>query len=112
MFYVSVSTRLLLSSCPIIYWWVAMWTTPYVPETRLKHNEVRWPVPSRKTFTSVEEKLATGISIEANRLSPWWSNLALDERPRLNTIGKWIQNFFAIYALIGIIMFSNYLPWT
>ena len=89
-----------------------MWTTPYSLESQYKPNEVRWPLPSRKTFTSVEEKIATGISLEANRLSPWWSNLVLDERPRLDDIGKWIQNYCASYALIGIIMFCNYLPWT
>ena len=89
-----------------------MWTTPHVPETHFKPNEIRWPLPARKTFSSVEEKLATGILLEANRPPPWWSNLAIDERPRLDTIGKWIQNYFVIYALLGIIMFSNYLPWT
>ena len=89
-----------------------MWTTPYVPEHSSKANEIRWPGPPGKASLSVEERISIGILQEANRPPPWWSNLAIDERPRLDSIGKWIQNYFAFYALIGIIMFSNYLPWT
>ena len=107
-----VSTRLLLSSCPIIYWWVAMWTTPYAPEASKKTCDVKWPIPPVKPSVSVEERISIGILKEANRPPPWWSNLAFDERPRLDFLGQWIQNYFVFYSLIGIIMFSNYLPWT
>ena len=87
-------------------------TTPYVPQNSNKSIEVRWPEPPRNASLSVEERISIGILKEADRPPPWWSNLAIDERPRLDSFGKWIQNYFAFYALIGIIMFSNYLPWT
>ena len=110
--YISVSTRLLLSSCPVIYWWVAMLTTPYTEDKPHGVNEIRWSMPTGKISASTEEKINAGMLLEANRQGPWWSNLALDERGRLDTTGLWIQNYFIIYGLLGIILFSNYLPWT
>ena len=89
-----------------------MWTTPYTPDASYSATEVRWPLLPGKKYASVEEKVAIGISIEANRPPPWWSNIALDERNRLDEAGKWIQNYFVLYALIGIFMFCNHLPWT
>ena len=89
-----------------------MWTTPYTPRKPFNSNEIRWPIPPHKTFTSVEEKVRAGITLEVTRPPPWWSNLAFDERVRLDETGKWIQNYFAFYAFVGIIMFANYLPWT
>ena len=110
--YVSVSTRLLLSSCPVIYWWVAMLTTPHTVDKLQGANEIRWSMPTGKISASTEEKINAAMLLEANRQGPWWSNLALDERGRLDTTGLWIQNYFIIYGLLGIILFSNYLPWT
>ena len=110
--HVQVSTRMLLSSCPVIYWWAAMWTTPYKPNKSHGPSEIKWPVVPGKKFSTSEEALAASITYEAARLPPWWSNLALDERVHLDLPGKWIQNYFAVYAIIGIAMFSNYLPWT
>ena len=89
-----------------------MWTTPYTPEKPFNPNAVRWQIPPGKTFASAEEKLAASITFEVTRPQPWWSNLAFDERVRLDVIGRWIQNYFAFYAFVGIIMFANYLPWT
>lgn len=89
-----------------------MWTTPFAPETSKKTCDVKWPLPQVKPSLSVEERISIGILKEANRPPPWWSNIAFDERPRLDCLGQWIQNYFVFYSLIGIIMFSNYLPWT
>ena len=89
-----------------------MWTTPYIPEKSFTPNEIRWPAPPGKTFASSEEKLAAGITFEVTRPPPWWSNLAFDERVRIDSHGRWIQNYFAFYSFVGIIMFVNYLPWT
>ena len=89
-----------------------MWTTPYTPDQSFNSNKVNWPLPSGKTFASTEEKLAAGIAFEVTRPPPWWSNLAFDERVCLDAVGKWIQNYFASYALVGIIMFANHWPWT
>ena len=108
----SVSTRLLLSSCPVIYWWVAMLTTPCTEYKLQGVNEIRWSMPTGKISASTEEKINAAMFLEANRQGPWWSNLAFDERGRLDNTGLWIQNYFMIYGLLGIILFSNYLPWT
>ena len=108
----SVSTRLLLSSCPVIYWWVAMLTTPHTEDKLQSANEIRWSMPTGKISASTEDKINAAMLLEANRQGPWWSNLALDERDRLDSTGLRIQNYFLIYGLLGIILFSNYLPWT
>ena len=89
-----------------------MWTPPYKPNKSHGPSEIRWPAVPGKKFSTSEEALAASITYEATRLPPWWSNLALDERVNLDLPGKWIQNYFALYAIIGIAMFSNYLPWT
>ena len=89
-----------------------MLTTPNFSDDSKKPSDVKWPIPPSKAALSPEERISIGIMKEANRPPPWWSNLAIDERPRLDSYGKLIQNYFAFYALIGIIMFSNYLPWT
>ena len=89
-----------------------MLTTPYSPESSKKTYDVKWPIPPGKASLSVEERISIGMLKESNRPPPWWSNLTVDERPRLDNFGKWIQNYFAFYAFVGIILFSNYLPWT
>ena len=88
-----------------------MWTTPQKSNEFVSPNQIRWPKATGSTFATADEALAAAINKEVTQ-EKWWKNLAFDERVYLDDCGKWIQNYFLGYALIGILLFVNYFPWT
>ena len=96
--HVQISTRLLCSSSPVLYWIAAVVTTP--PD--------RKPCPANLDFA--KEELATKIETKEN-LENNFRNV-LTEEPIVSDEARWIKLYFVSYAIIGTIMFSNFLPWT
>ena len=66
-FHVQISTRMLCSSCPVIYWWAAMLSSP-----RTKTKPV--PIFPNKNHMDVVLKLESVTNLESG-----WKNLLVDE---------------------------------
>ena len=103
--HVQVVTRMMASSTPVIYWWLAVLTTP--PQRKPQHVN---PDHNSGLKTPRNEVIAQ-LESEENFNSSW-KNLVFDERPMMPKIGVWLLNYFVGYACIGTIMFVNFLPWT
>ena len=88
--HVQVSTRLLCSSTPVIYWWASLMT---LPKGKRPHKR--------------DQPLESVDNLKSN-----WNNLVQDERPALTRDGLYLQNYFVIYAAVGTALFANFLPWT
>ncbi len=99
--HVQISTRLIMSSSPFLYWVAALATSS----------------PEQKPVAIVDlEKPVTVVAailqIEAREnLERSWRCLLTEERVETKE-GKQIQRYFLAYAIIGTILFANSLPWT
>ena len=100
--HVQVVTRMMSSSTPVIYWWLAVLTTPL--DQKPQHM-------SQDMGKNPRKEVITQLESEENMKSSW-KNLVFDERPKMPKIGVWLMNYFVGYACIGTIMFVNFLPWT
>ncbi len=100
--HVQVATRLIASSSPVIYWWMAVLTTPKERKPLHKHSE-SLKYPRLDVLSHIES---------AENMQSHWKNLVLDERPSMPKIGVWSVNYFVSYACIGCVLFANFLPWT
>jgi len=105
--HVQVSTRILCSSCPIIYWWAAMLTAP--PEKTkpipVYYGSAGANGPAPETLLKLER---------LENLNCWWNCLVIDEW-RGNRVPKdfrWILPYFVGYSVVGTVLFANFLPWT
>ena len=47
-------------------------------------------------------------------LDSWWNNILLEEwnGNRVPKDFKWILPYFIGYAILGTVLFANFLPWT
>lgn len=99
---VQVATRLLASSTPVVYWWMAVLTTP--KDRKPEHKSAYELGNNRMDLLA---KLETPENLKSA-----WKNLVIDERPKMPKIGVWLLNYFVGYACIGTILFVNFLPWT
>ncbi|XP_040569293.1 GPI mannosyltransferase 2 [Lepeophtheirus salmonis] len=96
--HIQVSTRLLCSSCPVIYWYAAALTThrnrrhtPLIESTRMEE------------FVHIIEK--------KSNLESAYKSVIFDERP-VDSTDRWLRVYFMSYTVLGTVMFSNFLPWT
>lgn len=96
--HVQVSTRMLTSSSPVLYWAMAILTSP----------------PGKKPTPLIDLRNPEHVGkIETpENIVSRWRCVVLDERTSLTKLGLWLQNYFVIYACVGTIMFANFLPWT
>lgn len=96
--HVQISTRMICSSSPVMYWLAALLTTPMhirpLPLTDLNKDQVAL-------------QLETPFNLE----HPWKSILT-EERWDSTPENKFFRIYFAGYAIVGTILFSNFLPWT
>jgi len=129
--HVQVATRIICSSCPVVYWWAAMLTTP-PPSSGGgggKRGRMGVPVNANKCQAEIALKLEPIDNLES-----CWRNLVFDEytsllqrtqSQRTSSLGAsiiraafssgewgWIQPYCAGYAVMGTVLFANYLPWT
>ena len=100
--HVQVATRMIASSTPVIYWWMAIITIPNDKKPHHKEREV--PKSPRPEVLS---QLETNENLQSN-----WKNLVIDERPKMSKTAVWLLNYFVGYACLGTVMFVNFLPWT
>lgn len=99
MMHVQVATRLLCSSSPVVYWFCASRLSPAFKET-VERNVLG--KLTKKTNGQFYENYS-------NRKSKW-KNCIITETFRGYSL--FIKYYFLSYAVIGTVLFSNYLPWT
>lgn len=85
--HVQVSTRLLASASPLIYWYSAL-------------------IMSHKCINHIDLQYEN----EENACSKWKVFFLLQERYTLQD--KLVLSYFIGYTTVGCLMFSNFLPWT
>lgn len=97
--HVQISTRMLFSSSPVLYWIAALITSS---------QERKSGGPGNLDLS--KEDLALKLESKVN-LENTFRNVVTDE-PIVSTEAKWIKIYFVSYTLIGTVLFSNFLPWT
>lgn len=95
--HVQVSTRMILSSSPFVYWVASLLTAP----------ADRRPFP---TLDFNKEDMALKLETKGN-LDHWWRSVVTNEKIDSGE-AKWIKFYFVSYAVTGVVLFSNFLPWT
>lgn len=100
--HVQVATRMIASSTPVIYWWMAVLTIPN--DRKPQHKQ---PEAAKSPRLEVLSQLETHENLQSN-----WKNLVIDERPKMSKHAVWALNYFVGYACLGTVMFVNFLPWT
>ena len=101
--HVQVATRMICSSTPVIYWWMAVLSTP---------QDVK---PKHKVSGEVLKQPRLGVLVQLEtpeNLASYWKNLVIDERSKMSKEGVWIVNYCIGYIFVGTILFANFLPWT
>lgn len=95
--HVQIATRMICSSSPVLYWVAAVMTAS----------------PERKATPNLDlDKEAAALKLESQEnLEHWWKS-ALTEEPVRRREGRWLRDYFVGYAVVGTVMFSNFLPWT
>ncbi|XP_055715724.1 GPI mannosyltransferase 2 [Phlebotomus papatasi] len=100
--HVQVTTRMLASASPVLYWTVAE-TFRYVKTTtpeEVAQKSLRAKVTSK--VMSIDEETD---SIDTDFLEHcWWE--------KSNHSGRVLAVWFLLYFIVGIVLFSNFLPWT
>ena len=95
-------TRLLFSSTPILYWYSAHLL---FPDTKRQEQGNKYDLRSSAS-TEVEDD---------KNLDSKWANIVTDKIcnfGKLSFQGTMILLYFLGYFVIGIALFSNFLPWT
>ncbi|KAG7154660.1 GPI mannosyltransferase 2-like, partial [Homarus americanus] len=90
-----VTTRLLCSSCPVVYWFAAHLITDH---------------PKRSTGTISKENTDDRPECITN-MTKRYTVFLLSEFPK-PFWGQVVLSYFFLYFMIGIILYSNFLPWT
>ncbi|XP_063605922.1 GPI mannosyltransferase 2-like [Penaeus indicus] len=93
--HVQVTTRLLCSSCPVVYWFAAHMLTDQPKNVNEK--------PSKKNMIVHAETPAN--------LNSFYQVSLLSEFPK-TFWGQFIISYFLLYSLVGVVLYSNFLPWT
>ncbi|XP_055678191.1 GPI mannosyltransferase 2 [Lutzomyia longipalpis] len=100
--HVQVTTRMLASSSPLLYWTVA--ETFRYPQTTTPREVSQKKVEGKSTrkLYSIDEE--TDI-IDTVFLEYCWAEES-------NRSGRVLTLWFILYFLLGTVLFSNFLPWT
>lgn len=115
--HIQVATRMICSASPVPYWFAG-----YMLNYRLKSGSSNKTRDPKTLVTSQLKKLQarrskygvykeSSLSIELlDNMNSKWQVILLSHTP--NSQGKWVLLYFSLYALIGTVLFSNFLPWT
>jgi phosphatidylinositol glycan class V len=98
--HVQITTRMLASSSPVIYWYAADYFTS--DRTFIK----------RQVIQRLTNQMRNGGSDSCNHVH---NHIEMDDIryfADMNTKQKLVLTFYIGYALIGTTLFSNFLPWT
>ena len=98
--HVQVATRMLASSTPVIYWWMALLTTP---NDRKPMHQSDSKYPRLEVLQKLETK---------ENMASIWKNLVFDEVKLIPKEWRILFNYCCIYACLGTVLFANFLPWT
>ncbi|KAK8726465.1 hypothetical protein OTU49_010265 [Cherax quadricarinatus] len=93
--HVQVTTRLLCSSCPVVYWFAAHLISDQ-PKNSAEENSRENEDDLAECLSNMTKRYQVSLLSELPR--PFW--------------GQVILSYFILYFLIGIILYSNFLPWT
>lgn len=111
--HIQVITRMICSSSPVPYWYAA-----YI----MNYNSKRGPKRDRDgkmlirnqlqsvNAKKIDQGLSTPLVESLENMHSRWRVLVISEKPNLK--GKIILLYFVSYALLGTVLFSNFLPWT
>ncbi|XP_049765656.1 GPI mannosyltransferase 2 [Schistocerca cancellata] len=101
--HVQVTTRMIASSSPVLYWFSA-----YILTGKLHiSNEVC----KKQDKKDVSQKKTKSIEFEA-KFEDWWNILFVTFDIPQKMFSKFIKIYFISYLIIGTILFSNFYPWT
>ncbi|XP_076067037.1 phosphatidylinositol glycan anchor biosynthesis class V isoform X4 [Oratosquilla oratoria] len=92
--HVQVTTRLLCSSCPILYWFAAH----LYSGSNAGQQAPKGASPELRSETAGNLRSCWKVSVLTDFPKPFW--------------GQVIITYFFLYFFVGTIMFSNFLPWT
>lgn len=90
--HVQVTTRLLCSSCPVVYWFAAHLL-----------SDTSKPKVGREKATSSPETQAN--------LTKRYKVALFSECPK-SFWGQVVLSYFILYFVMGVVLYSNFLPWT
>jgi phosphatidylinositol glycan class V len=96
--HIQVITRFIASSSPVIYWYLAVVTSPKKQPVVSSTGQQNADVPDMKSG-SVS---TSGLNLSDSDILNWentWPNRA-------------IFVYFMVYLFVGVAAFSNFLPWT
>ncbi|CAL4060286.1 unnamed protein product, partial [Meganyctiphanes norvegica] len=97
--HVQVTTRLLCSSCPVVYWFAAhLMKDPASAGDHSSDTTKSKPIPAAKVESLSNLRKLFNVAI-------------ITEFPK-NFWGQVIISYFMLYFFVGIVLFSNFLPWT
>lgn len=111
--HIQVTTRMICSASPVPYWYAA-----YLFNCKTKRSKARGKDCKILIMNQMKKlnpkKIATETSPtcpeQLDNMDSRWKVLILSEIPTLK--GKVILVYFLSYALLGTVLFSNFLPWT
>lgn len=99
MIHIQVTTRLLASSTPLVYWYGAV----------VLSSSMETPVESKFLQDLNRKQKSKYYESYKTRGSSWKTFLWSETFYGYSFFIKW---YFLIYFFVGTLMFSNYLPWT
>uniref|UniRef100_A0A2P2IC78 GPI mannosyltransferase 2 n=1 Tax=Hirondellea gigas TaxID=1518452 RepID=A0A2P2IC78_9CRUS len=103
---VQVTTRLVCSSCPVVYWFAAHVATSSSSSNTNSPSATRQKTPGKKLLP---QKLL--VPEPAQNLSKPFAVAFLSNFPQ-DFWGQVVISYFLLYFMLGTVMFSNFLPWT
>lgn len=92
--HVQVTTRMLCSASPALYWLAAYMLAPKEKNGNILDKEEKQQIESQKNLQSV------------------WKVFIISQNSFHNIGYKFVKYYFLSYMVIGTIVFSNFYPWT
>lgn len=101
--HVQVTTRMIASSSPVLYWFSA-----YIITGKL---HITNDVCKKQDKKDLSKKNPRSTEMEA-KIEDWWNILFVTFDIPHKRFSKFIKIYFLSYLIIGTILFSNFYPWT